>query len=382
MKIPNLLRDIRGEETVVSVNADLVVEDREATELTAIVLILIVRSFRRSRLGNLHHLESAVVDALISKLAPVDLVDDAAPQHDVDVIGLSLSVMMTARHDLLDGGIELDLSHNGSLVEHSELLVSGSVLHQILVLLIHDGVGVNLLVVTELLAELTADGGDNLAGSPGVELDDIEVPGSLLLVESSVSVHRVVGSAGCEVPLPEVGGGVTQALTSLGGVDIDLVLVLVGDDVDVPLPLGNAGLLDDLPLLIDGEEVPLLISSVEDLVVGVVLLLAGHGNDGVVRDLAVEGVVTVADVDDGESPVILSNQVEPLVHGDGGNVPVVVVVGKSLKFGTHADGFLGCFLVSLQVLDSARNDFRRPAQGFYTLHYQNVIKNTTGRNTP
>merc|ERR1711988_665891 len=249
---------------------------------------------------------------------------------------------MTARHDLLDGGIELDLSHNGSLVEHSELLVSGYVLHQILVLVTHDGVGVNLLVVTELLAELTANGGDNLAGSPGVELDDIVVPGSLLLVESSVSVHRV-------------GGGVTQALASPAGVDVDLVLVLVGDDVDVPLPLGNAGLLDDLPLLIDGEEVPLLISGVEDLIVGVVLLLAGHGNDGVVRDLAVEGVVTVADVDDGESPVILSNQVEPLVHGDGGNVPVVVVVGKSLQLGTHDDGFFGCFLVSLQVLDSARN---------------------------
>merc|ERR1711936_1424575 len=259
-------------------------------------------------------------------------VDDATPQHDVDIIRLSISIMVTARHDLLHRGLELDLPHGASLAEHRELLVSGPVLHEVLVLVINDGVGENLLVFTNLPAELHATGGDDLAGGPGVELDDIEVSGSLLLMEGSVPVNRVVGGAGGEIPLPEVGGSVAQALAPLGGVDVDLVLVLVGDDVDVPLPIRNVRLLHSLSLLIDGEQVPMLISAVEGLVVSVVLLLAGHSSDGVVRDLLPEDVFSVGDVDSGESPVVLANQVEPVVHGDGSHVPVEVVVRKSLKF--------------------------------------------------
>ena len=87
----------------------------------------------------------------------------------------------------------------------------------------------------------------------------------------------------------------------------DGVLAAVDDGQDLALPRGQLGLCDHLPLLVDSEEVSLLVSGVEDGVVGLVLLLATHRGDGVVGDLGAEGDVAVLKVDRSQFAVDLDS---------------------------------------------------------------------------
>ena len=115
----------------------------------------------------------------------------------------------------------------------------------------------------------------------------------LLSHEGAVPVQGVVGGGPGEISLPEVCGGVREAGAASRGVGEDGVLAAVDDGQDLALPRGQLGLGHHLPLLVDSEQVSLLVSRVEDGVVGLVLLLATHRGDGVVGDLGAEGDVAV-----------------------------------------------------------------------------------------
>ena len=86
--------------------------------------------------------------------------------------------------------------------------------------------------------------------------------------------------------------------------------VPVGDDVYLPLPLGHLGGGHHQPLLIDGVEAALGVTRVEDGVVHIILLLATHGSDGGVGDLAGEHPVPVLVIDRGKFSVNLTNENE------------------------------------------------------------------------
>ena len=88
-----------------------------------------------------------------------------------------------------------------------------------------------------------------------------------------------------------------EARGSVARVGVDGILAPVGDNVDLPLPLGHLGLGHHHPLLVDGVDVAFGVARVEDGVVRVVLLLTAHGGDGGVRDLAEEHSVSVLDKD-------------------------------------------------------------------------------------
>ena len=101
-----------------------------------------------------------------------------------------------------------------------------------------------------------------------------------------------------------------EACGAAASVGVDRVLAPVGDDVDLPLPLGHLGRSHHQALLVHGVEAALGITRVEDGVVHIILLLAAHGSDGGVGDLAGKHPVPVLVIDGGKFPVNLTNENE------------------------------------------------------------------------
>ena len=127
---------------------------------------------------------------------------------------------------MFDRGLELhgpDVLPAG--VHHPEGVLRRALLDEVLVVRGHQSVHKNLFIIPQLGPELYGDTGHHSAGGAPVKLDHFVVPGPLLLVESAVTVERVVGRAGGEVSLPEArGSGAREG--------VDGVLAPVGDDVD------------------------------------------------------------------------------------------------------------------------------------------------------
>ena len=94
------------------------------------------------------------------------------------LISLGIILMMAARHDLLHRMTELQLSDLLGLgVHHLERLLAGPVLNQVLVLVIHHSVDMDLLIVgvLGLPPKLQTNRTHNSAGSAPIKLNNLAI---------------------------------------------------------------------------------------------------------------------------------------------------------------------------------------------------------------